>query len=82
LPQKLGPLYRLQRCGGVDQQCHLEILCNSTKVVIETNEMARHMFNVDIRHKPEKDNVVCDALNRKHQLKVVYVGETKLQKEI
>jgi hypothetical protein len=25
---------------------------------------------------------VFNALNRKHQLKVVYVGETKLQKEV
>jgi len=40
------------------------------------------LFNLDIRHKPGKDNVVPDALNRKHQLKVVYVGETKLQKEV
>jgi hypothetical protein len=35
------------------------------------------LFNVDIRHKSGKD-----ALSRKHQLKVVYVGETKLQKEV
>jgi vancomycin resistance protein YoaR len=40
------------------------------------------LFNVDIRHKPGKENVVPDALSRKHQLKVVYVGETKLQKEV
>ncbi len=39
------------------------------------------LFNVDIRHKPGKENAVPDALSRKHQLKVVYVGETKLQKE-
>ncbi len=26
--------------------------------------------------------MVLDALNRKHQLKVMYVGETKLQKEV
>jgi hypothetical protein len=25
---------------------------------------------------------MLDALSRKHQLKVVYVGETKLQKEV
>jgi hypothetical protein len=37
---------------------------------------------VDIQHKPGKDNVVPDALSRKHQLRVVYVGETKLQKEV
>jgi hypothetical protein len=40
------------------------------------------LFNVDIQHKPEKENVVSDALSRKHQLKMVYVGETKLQKEV
>ncbi len=37
---------------------------------------------MDIWHKPGKENVVSDALSRKHQLKVVYVGETKLQKEV
>jgi hypothetical protein len=40
------------------------------------------LFNVDIRHKPRKDNVVPDALSRKHQLRVVYVGESELQKEV
>ncbi len=40
------------------------------------------LFNVDIWHNPRKENVVPNALNRKHQLKVVYVEETKLQKEV
>ncbi len=40
------------------------------------------LFNVDIWHKPGKKNVVPDSLSRKHQLKVVYMGETKLQKEV
>jgi hypothetical protein len=40
------------------------------------------LFNVDIRHKPRKDNVVPNALSQKHQLKAVYVGETELQKEV
>ncbi len=40
------------------------------------------LFNVDILHKPKKENIVPDALSRKHQLKVVYVGKTKLQKEV
>jgi len=40
------------------------------------------LFNVDIRHKFGKDNMVLNVLNWKHQLKVVYVGETKLQKEV
>ncbi len=37
---------------------------------------------MDIRHKPRKENVVPKTLSRKHQLKVVYVGETKFQKEV
>jgi hypothetical protein len=40
------------------------------------------LFNVDIRHKPEKENVVPNVLNQKHQLKVVYVGEIELQKKV
>jgi hypothetical protein len=40
------------------------------------------LFNVDIQHKPGKENVVPDAFSQKHQLKVVYVGETELQKEV
>ncbi len=40
------------------------------------------LFNVDIRHKPGKKNIIPDALSRKHQLRVVYVGESELQKEI
>jgi len=40
------------------------------------------LFNVDIRHKPEKDNIVLDALSQKHQLRVVYAGKTELQKEV
>ncbi len=37
---------------------------------------------MNIRHKPGKENIVPDALSRKHQLRVVYVGELKLQKEV
>jgi hypothetical protein len=40
------------------------------------------LFNVDIRHKPNKENIVPDALSWKHQLRVVYVGESELQKEV
>jgi len=40
------------------------------------------MFNVDIRHKPGKENIIPDALSRKHQLRMVYVGKTELQKEV
>jgi hypothetical protein len=35
-----------------------------------------------VRHKPRRDNVVLDVLSWKHQFKVVYVGETKLQKRV
>jgi hypothetical protein len=52
----------------------------SSKQVKWQNTLA--LFNVDILYKPGKENVVPDALSRKHQLKVVYVGETKLQKEV
>jgi hypothetical protein len=31
------------------------------------------LFNVNIQHKPGKENVVLDVLNKKHQLKVMYV---------
>jgi hypothetical protein len=41
--QDLGPLHKLQGCGGVDRQCDLEVVCNSTQVVIKTNKMARHI---------------------------------------
>ncbi len=40
------------------------------------------LFNVDIRHKSGKENIVPDALSRKHQLRVLYVGESELQKEV
>jgi len=40
------------------------------------------LFNVDIRHKPGNENIVPNALSRKHQLRVVYVGESELQKEV
>jgi hypothetical protein len=52
----------------------------SSKQVRWQNTLA--LFNVDIRHKPGKENIMADALSRKHQLKVVYVGETELQKEV
>jgi hypothetical protein len=40
------------------------------------------LFIVDIQYKHGKENVVLDVLSRKHQLKVVYVGEIKLQREV
>ncbi len=40
------------------------------------------LFNVDIWHKHGKENIMLDVLSRKHQLKVVYVGGTKFQKEV
>ncbi len=40
------------------------------------------LFNMDIRHKPWKDNVVFDALSQKHQFRVMYMGKIKLQKEV
>jgi hypothetical protein len=40
------------------------------------------LFNVDIQHKPGKENIVPDVLSWKHQLRVVYVGKIELQKEV
>jgi hypothetical protein len=40
------------------------------------------LFNVVIQHKPGKENMVPNALSRKHQFQVVYVGETTLEKEV
>jgi hypothetical protein len=50
LLQELGLLDRLQRCGGVDRQCHLGIFRNSTKIVIETSDMAIHIGLVQCGH--------------------------------
>jgi hypothetical protein len=36
------------------------------------------LFNMDIWHKPGKENIVPDALSRKHQLRMVCVGESEL----
>ncbi len=52
----------------------------SSKQVRWQNTLA--LFNVDIRHKPGKENVVPNPLSWKHQLKVVYVGEIEFQKEV
>jgi len=40
----------LGQCGGVDQQCHLEILCHLTKVVIKISEMVKHIGLVQCGH--------------------------------
>ncbi len=40
------------------------------------------LFNVDIRHKPGKENIIPNALSQKHQLRMMYVGESELQKEV
>jgi hypothetical protein len=50
LSQDLGPLHRLQRRSGVDRQCDLEVLRNSTQVVIETSKVARHIDLVQCGH--------------------------------
>jgi len=52
----------------------------SSKQVRWQNTLA--LFNVDIQHKLGKENIVPDVLSRKHQLRVVYVGETELEKEV
>jgi hypothetical protein len=50
LSQDLGPLHRLQGCGGLDRQCDFEVLCHSTQVVIKTNEMLKHIGIVQCGH--------------------------------
>ncbi len=50
LSQDLGPLYRLQGCGGLDRQHHLEIFCHPTKVLIKTSEMERHIGFAECGH--------------------------------
>jgi len=50
LPQNLGPLHRLQRCGGVDRQCDLEVFLHLTQVVIKTSKVARHIGLVQCGH--------------------------------
>jgi hypothetical protein len=40
------------------------------------------LFNMNIWHTLGKDSVVPNTLSQKHQFKVVYVGEMKLQKEV
>jgi hypothetical protein len=50
LPQNLGPLHRFQRCSGVDRQCDLEVLRNSTQVVIKTTKVVRHIGFVQCGH--------------------------------
>ncbi len=50
LSQNLGPLHRLQGCGGVDQQCDLEVFCHSTQVVIQTSKVVRHLGIVQCGH--------------------------------
>jgi hypothetical protein len=40
------------------------------------------LFNVNIQHTPRKNIVVPNMLSQKHQLKVVYVGEIDLRKEV
>jgi hypothetical protein len=52
----------------------------SSKQMIWQDTLA--LFNVDIWHKLGKENIVLDALSRKYQLKVVYVGQTELQNEV
>jgi len=59
--QDLGPLHRFQGCGGVDQQCDLEVLCHPTKVVIKTSEMARHIGLVQCGHLAQAWEGKCGA---------------------
>ncbi len=61
LLQDLGPLHKLQGCGGVDRQCDLEVLCHLTKVVMKTSEMARHIGLVQCGHSAQAREGKRDA---------------------
>ena len=39
-------------------------------------------FNVDLIHKPERDNVVPDTLNRRQELRIIFTGESLLMRKI
>ena len=39
-------------------------------------------FNVDLIHKPGRDNVVPDALNRRQELRIIFTGESSLMRKI
>jgi hypothetical protein len=84
LSQDLGPLHRLQRVVVWTDNVTLKYFATqpklSSKHVRWQDILA--LFNVDIRYKPGKEYIVPDALSRKHQLRVVYVGESELQKEV
>ena len=39
-------------------------------------------FNVDLIHKPIRDNVVPDALSRRQELRIIFTYESSLMKKI
>ena len=39
-------------------------------------------FNVDLIHKPERDNVVPDALSTRQELRIISMGESSLIRKI
>ena len=39
-------------------------------------------FNVDLVHKPGRDNMVPDALSRRQELQIIFTGESSLMTKI
>ena len=39
-------------------------------------------FNVDLIHKPGRDNVVPDALSRRQELRIIFTSESSLMRKI
>ena len=39
-------------------------------------------FNVDLIHKPGRDNVVPDALSRRQELRIIFTGKSLLMRKI
>jgi hypothetical protein len=68
----------------VDQQCDLEVLCDSTQVVIKTSKVARHIGLVQCGHlaQAEKREHSPRCLEPKTPTYNGVLGETELQKEV
>ncbi len=83
ITSRLGAITQVLKMLYLNKQCHLEVLATlpelSTKQVRWQDVVA--IFYVNIQHKHGKENVVPNALNQKHQIRLVYVGESK-QKNI
>ncbi len=83
ITSRLGAITQVLKMLYLDKQCHLEV--PSTLPVLFTKQVRWQdvvaISDVNIQHKHGKENVVPNALNKKHQIRLVYVGKSK-QKNI